>query len=81
MPHKQKKQSGARVSRRCKPPQINAPPEYQVEMACPICKRRAFDISNHPIEPICVGLKCPNCNNIIHVPCTPSTVLNNMDTP
>jgi len=67
------KQQRVRKSKMLKPQPQTDPPKYEVIMACPICNRRAFDLSIYPHEPIWIGLKCPNCNNIIHVPCAPLT--------
>lgn len=40
------------------------------KIQCPKCGKRAFDISALPQETIVVELKCPNCQNIVRVPCT-----------
>ena len=40
-----------------------------LQMMCPRCGGRAFDISEIPKNPIMVELKCPRCRNIIRVPC------------
>ena len=45
------------------------PPEYSLEVVCPKCGRRAFDLSNIPKGPLWVGLKCPHCQRIIHLEC------------
>ena len=35
-------------------------------MKCPVCGRRAFDISKIPTEQIEVELKCPHCKHIVY---------------
>lgn len=45
-------------------------PEQMVQMECPKCGGRAFDISKIPKEQIVVGLKCPRCQNVVTVTCT-----------
>jgi hypothetical protein len=69
MAEKQKNRKSGRASRRHKPPLVKKPPQYEVEMSCPICNHRAFDLSCFSNDELWVGMKCPNCNNIIHVPC------------
>ena len=40
------------------------------KMKCPKCEKRAFDISAISNVPVIVELKCPNCRNIVKIPCT-----------
>ena len=42
------------------------------KMKCPLCNKRAFDISSFPKEELKIELKCPNCHNLVVVPCNPS---------
>ena len=42
------------------------PLEYMVP--CPVCEKRAFDISELPERLINVRLKCPHCNKIVQLP-------------
>jgi hypothetical protein len=42
--------------------------EYSV--SCPLCDRRAFDISRLPQGGLEVRLKCPHCRKLIRVPFT-----------
>ena len=67
-----------RPTQRCKPLLARAPPHYQVEMACPVCERRAFNLSGHPQKTIWIGLKCPNCRKIIDVRCAPESAADQM---
>lgn len=32
---------------------------------CPICEKRAFDISELPQHAVFIRLKCPHCHNIV----------------
>lgn len=34
------------------------------QMACPVCKKRFFDVSRIPLEKIEVQAKCPHCGKI-----------------
>jgi endogenous inhibitor of DNA gyrase (YacG/DUF329 family) len=45
---------------------MEEPLEYSV--ACPVCEKRVFDISDIPATPIRVRLKCPHCHKIVQVP-------------
>ncbi|MDR1439325.1 MAG: hypothetical protein LBJ10_04805 [Clostridiales bacterium] len=45
---------------------MEEPLEYMV--SCPVCDKRAFDISELPRAPISVRLKCPHCHKIVQVP-------------
>lgn len=38
------------------------------KMRCPVCKKRAVDISGFNKEMV-VGVKCPNCNHSVIIPC------------
>ena len=42
----------------------------KLAMRCPVCTKRAFDISDLPANPVLVELKCPHRRNIVQVPCT-----------
>jgi hypothetical protein len=46
------------------------------KMKCPLCGRRAFDISKIPKEKLEVELKCPHCKNVVIVPCTEDATMN-----
>jgi endogenous inhibitor of DNA gyrase (YacG/DUF329 family) len=37
-------------------------------VACPVCEKRVFDISELPARPIRVRLKCPHCRKLVQVP-------------
>ncbi|WP_019131844.1 MULTISPECIES: hypothetical protein [Peptoniphilaceae] len=34
------------------------------QMACPVCKKRFFDVSRIPLEKIKIAAKCPHCGKI-----------------
>lgn len=34
------------------------------QMACPVCKKRFFDVSRIPLEKIEIAAKCPHCGKI-----------------
>ena len=46
-----------------------------IHMRCPLCKRRAFDISDFPNESIDIELKCPQCNKVVLVTCNEKNVM------
>jgi len=58
-----------RMKRRHRPPPPEDPPDYAIEMVCPMCGRRACDITEYSRENIVVGMKCPHCRSIIHLQC------------
>ena len=62
------RKSSGLTQKRMSPPST-APPKLRVTMGCPACGHRAFMLSRCPQEALWVGLKCPNCRNIIHVRC------------
>jgi len=64
-----RKNAGEETAKRYKPPPAGRPPPYHVEIICPICDRRAFNLSEIPQDRLWVGLKCPNCHKIINVLC------------
>lgn len=39
------------------------------KLMCPICGKRACDISTFPKEEMSVEVKCPNCHNLVIIPC------------
>ncbi len=39
------------------------------QLMCPICGKRACDISDFPEKKISVEVKCPNCHNLVVIPC------------
>lgn len=41
---------------------------YKHREYCPICEKRAFDVSNLESGNIGIELKCPHCRNIVLVP-------------
>jgi hypothetical protein len=41
-------------------------------LMCPICKKRACDISDFPEKEISIEVKCPNCHNLVVIPCDAS---------
>lgn len=43
-------------------------------LKCPICGKRACDVSEIPKEKMYIELKCPNCNKIVKIPCDESAV-------
>lgn len=45
-----------------------------MQMKCPNCGRRAFDISHIPTAIVSVHLKCPQCNRFVLIPCTAESV-------
>ena len=59
-------------------PPSTAPPKFRLAMDCPKCSHRAFTLSRYPQEALWIGLKCPNCRNIIHVRCTPAVAADEM---
>lgn len=34
-------------------------------LKCPVCGKRACDVSDIPKEKLYIELKCPNCNHIV----------------
>ena len=36
------------------------------QMACPVCKKRFFDVSRIPLEKIEIAAKCPHCGKSQH---------------
>ncbi len=48
----------------------------KLAMRCPVCTKRAFDISDLPANLVLVELKCPHCRNIVQVPCTKDAAIN-----
>ena len=69
MPAQRVRAKSAKTLKRYKPPPLTGPPVYNVEVECPVCEHRAIDISDLPSEPIGMGMKCPNCRNIVHFQC------------
>ena len=69
MPTPGSRRKSQKTSKRYKPPPIESPPVYNVEVQCPLCSRRVFDVPALPKEPLPIGLKCPGCNNIVHFQC------------
>jgi len=47
-----------------------------IKMQCPVCKKRAFDLSVLPREPVTVSLVCPNCGCTVAVRCDRDNQLN-----
>lgn len=43
-------------------------------LKCPVCGKRACDVSDIPKEELYIELKCPNCNNIVKILCDESAV-------
>ena len=41
---------------------------FEYMASCPLCRRRVFDISDIPDDPVRVRLKCPHCRNIVKIP-------------
>jgi len=64
----QKKNKSTNV-KRYRPLPVEKPPDYAVNVECSMCGRRACDLSALPQSPICVGLKCPHCDRIVHLQC------------
>ena len=48
----------------------------KLAMRCPVCTKRAFDISDLPANLVLVELNCPHCRNIVQVPCTKDAAIN-----
>ena len=67
MPDEKRKGKSSQTIKRYRPPPVEEPPGYSVEMACPLCGRRACDLSDYSRETLWVGMKCPHCHNIIHI--------------
>lgn len=44
------------------------------KLKCPVCGKRACDISELPKEKIYIELKCPHCNKLVKIPCVKSAV-------
>lgn len=38
-------------------------------LPCPLCGKRACDISTFPKEKMYVSVKCPNCHKSVRIPC------------
>lgn len=45
------------------------------KMKCPLCNKRAFDISSLTKEELKIELKCPHCHNLVVVPCNAQSAL------
>ena len=73
----QKRKANAPAVRRYKPPPVSEPPNYPVEVICPLCGHRALDLSGYPSKPWWVRLKCPNCHNIVDLQCLPQEAAHN----
>ena len=43
-------------------------------LKCPVCGKRACDVSDIPKEKLYIELKCPNCNKIVKILCDESAV-------
>lgn len=43
-------------------------------LKCPVCGKRACDVSDIPKEKLYIELKCPNCNHIVKILCDESAV-------
>lgn len=43
-------------------------------LKCPVCGKRACDVSDIPKEKLYIELKCPNCNHIVKILCDKSAV-------
>ena len=43
-------------------------------LKCPICGKRACDVSEIPKEKMFIELKCPNCKKVVQVMCDESAV-------
>ena len=67
MPSETKRRSKKKIKRRYRPPPVDKPPNYSVEMICPLCGRRACDLSDSLQEPLWVGMKCPHCHKVVHL--------------
>lgn len=48
-------------------------------MKCPICNRRAFDISGFLDNSVEVTLKCPHCGKFVSIPCGKNTIKKSQD--
>jgi phage FluMu protein Com len=44
------------------------------KLKCPVCGKRACDISDLPEEKIYIELKCPHCKKLVKIPCVKSAV-------
>ena len=42
--------------------------EFDYSASCPVCDKRALDISDLPDTPVRVRLKCPHCHKLIRIP-------------
>ena len=42
--------------------------EFEYSAVCPVCDKRALDITDLPDTPIRARLKCPHCHKIIEIP-------------
>jgi transcription elongation factor Elf1 len=47
--------------------------QLRYKMRCPMCGKRAFDISEMPADTVIIELKCPNCRNIVEIQCGKNT--------
>lgn len=43
-------------------------------LKCPVCGKRACDVSKIPKEKLYIELKCPNCNQIVKILCDESAI-------
>jgi len=42
--------------------------EFEYKIACPVCDKRVFDLTDFPTDNVSLRMKCPHCRKIIHVP-------------
>ena len=59
--------SGGYVRKSAKP-RVAIKDEFEYSAPCPVCDKRALDISVLPDTQIRVRLKCPHCHKLIKIP-------------
>jgi len=42
--------------------------EFEYSAPCPVCEKRALDITDLPDTQVRVRLKCPHCHKLIKIP-------------
>lgn len=44
------------------------------QLKCPVCSKRACDVSDLPKEKMYIELKCPHCKKVVKIQCTKSAI-------
>ena len=58
---------GVHIKKDTKPCATNTD-EFEYSAPCPVCEKRALDITDLPDTQVKVRLKCPHCHKLIKIP-------------